>query len=645
MTKRKAATTDGGYDLAHRELVEFVIPVPKGLKLLSIQQALIRFGDSGLTRDFGSFCYLKREPRAIRAPNRATRVASETFVPARRKVLARIIEEMSEAVRQGGSQRTQYLHAQRFLTFLTWADASYGYDVLQTSAMARDALLAFSDVLRQRSRTGELAVSTASKCQATVSNFLCLVTGDTALSDEVTPIKKRRAGVNGTPPRSDEAVGRQLALDRCLFEGLREVVLRGLPFPYALNVPPFVDQGNNTLWIFPTSGLFRTESEVESRHYEMNAYDFSAGRLRTYEECKNLYATPAMAKSSVAAANERLMLANADHRCSARFALAKISMNAFIDMFLANSGMNWEQVRLLEWAGELAPEQTSQDFSQIKARAGGAEVTFSLTNTFLPRFRRYLELRTWMLEGNTTNLLFFHAVKINNGRGHRLQKLPLASPELLYAHRRILPGMTLLGSREWRSTKTNWHVNNYGTAIAAAVAQSTVRTIETKYAAGTDEQMIRESGEFFSKLSGRLVSRERMAKATPSAVGGCEKYTNPQPYGPDMPFEPNCAQPEGCLFCSEHEVVADETDVRKLLSFRYCIMHTRALSGSKQEWRAMYAPILKRLKQLLGLIASVSKEAEQLVRRIRREVNKQGKLDPYWDLKMSMLEDISGGVL
>ncbi len=646
----KRGRSNGQQGLVDRSLVEYILPLEVGDEIRSVEHALVRFADTGLTRDLGSFCYLERENRPIRAPGRATKVVLNSFVSSRRRILVKFINLLSDGIRQGRSPRAQFLASQIFLSFLAWADLTFKSDVLATREVAARALTEYTDILIEKVRRGELVNSTASRTQKYLVSCLSGLMGDDHLADGL--IRLRRGdGENGTVPVSEEAIGRQLAIDWCLFYGLRELVLEGRAFPFALHVPPFLRQPSNELWIFPTRGMFRSISENGRQHenrkelrYNQFAYDFENGRLRTYQECKQLYAKASVAKAVVYNAREQLRRANENNRCGARIAAAKAAMNAFVDMFIANTGMDWEQVRMLVWDDDYEVSRTTQDFTTVKARAGGAEVTFTVTSVFIPRFKQYLELRRWVLKDKQTDYLFFRPVRICANGDFKIECLPVASPELLYLHRRLAPELSIIGSREWRATKTNWNVDRYGTAVAAAIAQNAPGTVEAKYSAGTETNAIKEAGGYLSQLSAKFVSRKHILAKHTSPVGGCENFRHPLPSVAEPPVRPDCRNAEGCLFCNEHILVADEVDVRKLCSLRYCILHTRAFSDSREDWRRQFKPVLARIKNLLDLIGEKSERHHDLVVMVRKEVDRQGVLDPYWEAKMLMLDEISGDV-
>ena len=70
-----------------------------------------------------------------------------------------------------------------------------------------------------------------------------------------------------------------------------------------------------------------------------------------------------------------------------------VAHNAFVLMFIANTGINLAQVlELLNGDYEVGVER--QGFRAIKRRAGNKAVHFEITAAFLPKLKRYLACAT-----------------------------------------------------------------------------------------------------------------------------------------------------------------------------------------------------------------------------------------------------------
>src|SRR5207253_5824849 len=128
------------------------------------------------------------------------------------------------------------------------------------------------------------------------------------------------------------------------------------------------------------------------------AYDYSNGRLATIQELlphygsRNAWGALFRAQSAIAAAN-------ADLQNRSRRDRAMVAHNAFVLMFIANTGMNLAQVLELSWCTDYEVGVERQGFRAMKGRAGNKAVHFEITAAFLPKLKRYLALRHYLLNG------------------------------------------------------------------------------------------------------------------------------------------------------------------------------------------------------------------------------------------------------
>src|SRR6185369_5914934 len=167
--------------------------------------------------------------------------------------------------------------------------------------------------------------------------------------------------------------------------------------------------------------------------------------------------------------------------------------------------------------------------------------------------------------------------------------------------------------------------------------QNSDETVRASYAAGSPVTQAEELSAFFQQLEKAAV----LARGTvvdhgvEIAVGDCASYGNPHQVK-SAPVQSDCKAPEGCLFCDKYKVHADEKDVRKLLSCRYCIQQTAHMVASEEHFQILFAPILTRIA---SLIEDIDQREPGLASRIEQEVER-GELDPYWSSKLEMLIEL-----
>ena len=408
-----------------------------------------------------------------------------------------------------------------------------------------------------------------------------------------------------------------------------QINMSGAHFPHNISIPAFVGLPGNQLSIFPGTSWFKTPAMLEAKAWH-SGYNFSEGRLATPAELKLQYPHKASLWSIVLKrAEKQVQLANSDSNHSSRWQLATQALNAFLVMFVAATGMNWAQVLQLSWSNdfEIFPER--QGFRTVKWRARGKRVFFELPIAFVPSFKRYLELRKYLLQNFSSDLLFFTSAKISAPPGPILSTLR-RTYELL---QRIDPAIPVIMAKQWRSAKSDWLIRNTDPSTTALILQNTERTVLRSYAAGSEISHYEEMGEFLRRAKNAATSAT-MINVKSTAVGACTRDGEPSPLAAQVPLNPDCTRSEGCLFCLHHKAHADEKDARKLLSCRYVINLASPLSDSEESFQKSSGQIIARIDSLITEIAAF---AQEMVARIRYEVEVEGKLDPYWEGKLKML--------
>ncbi len=627
-----------------RKVVVHNLPLPPELPVLHPDQAIIRFGHFG-TVDIGAVCFLQREPTPIgrqRRSKEGRKVVLSSFCPMRGDYIRRFISYMSNQVRYSGkASGTLLSDAKRFVVFMAWADANGYGDALDDSNKTKFVAAAYANHIRAQVLSHQLSVNAGATAQqqlfAVLSDYLEI----DDLGRGINFLRKDRNTTESTKPPSEAAQGRTLRLCEALFDGLASLVLEQAPYPHGVAVPDYLGYDADTMWVFPSQVwcLPVSKLNIEAQEFAGSGYDYRTGRLTTRVELKALskYSGQFYKKKTTSnkisgiLRNARLALdaANSDPRHWHRQYMGLMAMNAFLPLFLSRTGMNWAQAISLTWCGSYSDSVSTlrQRFRAIKHRANGKVVYFQLPLQFMPIFKRFLQLRAYLLRDSPDfNLLFF-------SRGNRASGAPTVLktnlPAIYNMLQRIDPEIVPVLARAWRAGKSDWLLTKTDVATTALVLQNSEQTVRRAYAAGTEASHLSEMSTFLDKLV--LDKGAVLDNVTAGAVGKCASFGNPQRLSDAVvPIQPNCRTPEvGCLFCDKFKVHADEVDVRKLLSCRYCLTRTSHLAG----FHAMAEPLTRRIDDILK---AVSSRDEQLASRIALEVE-QGDLDPYWAAKYDML--------
>ncbi|MFD1122454.1 hypothetical protein ACFQ2T_08075 [Methylophilus flavus] len=630
--------------LSTRKTVIYDLPFPQNAAILKPEAVKLRFPNRRTT-DIGAICYLKRESgldgfQSDRGRFDGQRVDMDTFSPDRAKLVIDLMDHISDELKLSGKRpETIRDSVARFLAFMFWADTNDFQNVLSSAETAKFAVRAYIRHLRERVMTNSISINGAARQQSTVADFIGRFLGVDDLTRGFSLLRVNPATKEITNPPSENAQARVLRLCEALFDGLGTFVLENKPYPLALIVPTYLSYPEGILWIFPSTTWSISQDVLANGSLKRSlGYNFKEGRLSTLEELlctKRFSDNRQAAHNAINSAKRQLHKANADKSHTQRKRLGMNALHSFILLFLAQTGMNWAQVITLQWTDDYDVGATHQGFRTIKWRADNKSISFELPVSFMPRFREYLQLRKFLLGDQTSSFLFFTL------------GLNVNSPPTQYQHsstghiynmlRRIDPEITPVTSREWRAAKSDWLIRNTDISTAALVLQNTEKTVLAHYAAGSEAAQIEEIGGFFNKISEMVIDKVQIAEGgVDRAVGYCSSYGAPNIVNAAAPIQPDCKALEGCFFCEKYRVHADETDTRKLISCRYCLQQTIQFSGS-DETQFKLIPIFEKIEEALSEISLRDKD---LVIRITKEVQDDGKLDPYWARKLEMLMEI-----
>jgi hypothetical protein len=299
--------------------------------------------------------------------------------------------------------------------------------------------------------------------------------------------------------------------------------------------------------------------------------------------------------------------------------------------------MNLAQVSKMSWNDDFKVGRRSRGFCEIKGRANGRAVSFHIGSKFVAKFKAYLRLRKFIMKkAGSCDSLFFSVRRSGKYKAKQLRDDPLVN--LFRILKQLDPSISTIKSRQWRAAKSDWLIRNTDIATAALVLQSSESTIAESYMAGSEVQAAEELGEFFARLPSIILknSDEPADTSTPNLVGACTNFGHPEKDA-HTEHNPDCRQPEGCLYCVNFRIHADEKDIRKLASCRFCIGKTAHLSDSPEHFNSVFGDVLSRIDGLLEEIGSISDPHRALVDSIVEQVQEEGRLDPYWERKMGSL--------
>lgn len=632
-----------------RELEFATLPLDPSIALLHPERLILKF-DSGMSVDLGAYCFLRRSKvtqggNGLARPHCERLIDPESFDVSRRDVVNSILIAVSDRMTHGGKRpMTVHGEVKALLTFLDWSDAHGHYAVLRDTCVTRKAFAEYVTWMRERVAQGILSVNTAAVRQFHILSFSASILDVDNLDHGVNLLQLSKASRQATQPPSEKDQGQVLALCLNLFNGLSDLSLGNRPYPYWLTVPQNIAAPGNGLWVFPTMKWCMPPHELANRESLLRGYwvfDYANGRFAEPAEIAHRYsAIPGkstaigIAQVSVGLARRSMERANSDARHHHRLLMALLAHNCFIVLFLAHTGMNLASVQNLRWGGDFEVGVERQGFRTVKYRAAGATVTFEIQPVFLVPFKRFLEVRNYLLNGRPFDMLFMSA----NSQVTRVEPLKQKTlANIIKSLQRIDPSLPKIMSKRWRAGKSDWLLRTTDPSTTAIVLQNSEQTVLRSYASGSPTTHMDEMGSFFDRLHDVVVSPKSAIRGlVEHAIGKCSSFGNPQVTG-TAPLAPDCRGAEGCLFCDNFRVHADERDTRKLISCRYCLHQSAHLAASEEHFLALFGPILDRIAVILS---EVSRREAGLVERIEREVIDEGELDPYWASKLEMLVNL-----
>lgn len=639
-------------ELETREVKIYDVPVSARVKIPRPEQVVLRFANRK-TVDVGVLCFLEREAggsgidRPFRRKLGGRRVVLASKSPDRDRHVRRLIEWISSEVRNGLARgETVRCRCSRFVAFMGWADAM-GWDrVLDGAIDARDTLQAYSAYLRERVMRKSISLNSAVAQQDHAVEALEKILDCEGLAQGLHLLRYAPSLTQSTSPPDDASQGKVLALCRALFDGYCAIALDGAPFPHSISVPEFLQFPNDQLWALPSHfWILRGRGEMLTRPSRPGgALVLPSGRIVNVAEADELLLNEPGASTGIrwltTIVARNIDAENSDVKGPYRKRFARRAMSCFVVLFFAETGMSVAEAAELQWRDDFEVHADVQGFRTIKWRAGGRVNQFSLPVEAMPLFRRFLDVRRLLLGEKSSPLLFFKLGGAGKDVPSSFEELLLETPfaEL----KRVDPTIPIVKARQWRAAKSDWllrEVEDVG--MAAVVLQNTEKTVRQSYAAGSGTTAAQEMASFFDALSHVVASTEEPDRRyTERAVGVCAEFGMPTPEGPAGSVQPDCAKPEGCLFCAHSRVHADEADTRKLLSCRIFLVRTSSLAGSEARARQMVLPLIERVD---ALVEEIAKFEPDLVGRVRHQVEEEGDMDEYWAGKLEMLTEL--GVL
>jgi len=526
-----------------------------------------------------------------------------------------------------------------FNHFINWLESSGSSDIFNQSS-ARRAYEKYSCHLEFLISSAYFVQSTASYHQSiarkTFANFFD--TSENQFSSGIRTIHKQ--GITSKEPLLESEILKAYGLYASLFKQITPFLSNKEEYPLRLNLP------QEPLYLFPITTWVATKERLIKRDrwtFGNWAWNYETGEINHFQKISHHYKTRKQCRSVIKQSKKNLLKANEDHNSFHRYRLGMLAHDSFFFLFIVNTGMNMSSLTNLLWEDQYELTAEHQGFRTVKNRAKGKVVEFQITSVFLPTFRKYLELRQYLLRGQHFDYLFF--TKGSQVCGQNVKQL--SHTILQNLHRKIKPfDLTIppISASEIRAFKQDRLISVADIKVSSEIMQHTTNTALQYYSKGSQQEQVTQLTLFY-KLLNKSVITTTSSTATQNSenipIGHCKSNASPLPIDKiQSSIEPDCLHPEGCLFCQHYRIHADEKDIRKLASIRYIINESRYNAVSEEHFKKIYGVTLERIDSLLSSLKNVSKNTNTLVTKIVRDVDINENLSPYWQNKLNMLSVI-----
>lgn len=495
----------------------------------------------------------------------------------------------------GGSRGSARTAIVRFREFVAWADKN-GRSVTQQTI--EETYIAWSHYLLQRSRLGTVSKAHIYQSAVAVAKLI-----DNAL-------ELRRGVLARTPLRRSSFIKPFVSIkaDKQNLEQTFEFGQALFDIANALSSEVIVGP-------IPVVIKFRTGQVIEEWL-----------KLKSTELVKTLSDKVRPSAKKIALAKRAGWLA--DNSMRTRYPLVNLRIEAEMLIFIAQTGMNLEQVITLKMSKFRYRRYIDgyQVHRVYKGRRQG-EVAFDIFSQYRKVFERYLAWRAVMFPDDEEELLF---PLIRKGRavGSR--------PPAFGMVRKVCKKLAIrfCAPRMLRKTRINW-----------LLRRSNDPTLTAEMHAHTQETLIRYYEQPSLQIAlveiSRFHARAEQAIAAPGP-GVCEGLSStPQPVAniPSDATPPDCIGPAGCLFCEHQRDLDTEDHVWSLASYRYLksLELSRFRAPAKNRTIHPAAAAIDRLTKKLNYFERSSQVRKRWVQEALMRVDEDYH-HPRWDGFVRLME-------
>lgn len=617
------------------------------IQLIDISALRISFVSPCRFFDIGSLLYTDKKTESFIRYRRQGiyhsryAVNPDSYRESRKIPIERYIENLFIEAKKGLSSISHEGKVRTIMRFMGWCDDAEQENCLDDFKKAKKTFRAYIRKLEHENKIYDaekkigLCTRSAVLYQNTVKNFLAIALNiqSNYLEEGIRLLKNDESSSNHVFAPEHATVGRNLALWSKLFNNLTDFLINEKKYPFQLSLP------EENVWLIPSEIPFLTKYQRNTNRRIFFGFDRDSGRLLEGHEMKSLYGyTLSTANQQVKHSKQRLITANNDLRCPSRYRLGKIAHDAFFMMFMLFTRTRSE-IRHIKMEEVSIGSLGVAGFKIIKARANNKICEYQVTTRFMKEFKKFLKLRDWLMDGESFDYLFFHIDK--NARVIKARKETAVIFNRVI-HSLIHSEFSVLTPSQCRVAGADHIVNKYDIETAAVMLQNRPSTLKKHYANGNHHRTSQQFTDFFVRLRERVICIDKDSNHINVPSGHCVQF-NAEQAEVNAPIDVDCRIPQGCLFCENYTVHADEVDIRKLLSLEFVIKETKRLAHDIEHFESTSGLLLGRIREILNELEKINDTTRSLIMTLRKEVYEQENLSRYWDNKLSQL--VNMGIL
>ncbi|WP_335955665.1 hypothetical protein [Acinetobacter guillouiae] len=477
-------------------------------------------------------------------------------------------------------------------------------------------------------RDGSKKSNSIAKKQNSIKFFFEIIFNDFTFLDRFNKVQMLgRINYNNKQIPSENDIKALYGVCEKLFISITDFLINFENYPLLIK---FENIKTNHIWI--SSGIVSMQGSNGVKNDIKILYNHENNTLKSIEEFFNFekYNSNQASnyKQSVLNYYNILRESNSNKYAHQRIKLANVALNAFLVMFVANTGINWAQLCEMEFQENLEYEKSSQqNFRAVKWRANNKICTYVIGTKFITMFKKFLKLREYVLNGREFKNMFF---RIDSRNYHKLNKIVIGLNSFHSTLMKIDKDLVYINASTWRAIKGMFIVDNYDLNTASILLNNTEKVLKKNYINVNDKNYTMEIYEFFNSLEYKKIF---FSKET--VLGQCKSFNNYDKIT-DNDDDLDCNHIYSCLKCKNYIYTNTDDAIKKIIGF---LRYLEKLKEFNLDNTMMRLEINDYINLIYILLDNIKKSSEEARSKID-EYLEFNEISDYWLYKIRMLTDL-----